>query len=63
MNSTPIPVIRREKEPINNADTERMTMIGRPSLERWDEKAVRCAYESFTTQTEKRWKRMFIALL
>lgn len=59
--SMPNPMIRREKERINNAVTGRMRMIGLPSWERRGKKAGRRVCALFTTQTAKRWKRTRIA--
>lgn len=56
-----IPRIRPEDKPTNNADTGPRIMIAFPSLERRDRKAGKYAYVWFTIETEKRWKRMFIA--
>jgi len=58
-----IPLIRRENERINGVDTEPMTMIGRPSLERWDAKVRKCVYAWFIILTGKHLKHMFISLL
>jgi hypothetical protein len=61
VNDTLTQTIRLENEPINNADMEHTIMTGLPLSEQWDGKADKYAYGSFTTPTEKRWKRMFIA--